>query len=449
MVSIRPPVMTLLGLPWGPLASWDAVGKCFITLTAFTALFVACCLFLLLRVGLKLPYFVIASASALAALGPYPAGSDAHFSATGFMADSFFAWVAFAATLLISYEAIPCGSSTADDLVRGVFWAIILLTGALTKVSFFYFIVLIVPALFAIRMRHSGLRSAFVALISFAVCSVPTAIYYLRYGQSALKNGFAASFGHDAPFYYVPLSQFLSDTIRQSPGLLLLMLVAAAGIIYLVLKRRDAAWSVNVLPLLIMVGYCATALASSNREIRYVFPAIIASPFLIGILLSGKTSVFSRGHATIAAIFVFCFLLVASVPMLHRANRQCIHVPEVVLAQAADFNAKRILLATDSSSLNDSLMRVAIAIAPSRPQVETETLAWRAGSGMAIESDFREILESDIVVFQNKEELDSPYTNQRVPEYEQYTRQHFGDAPIKAVDGVRIYGVAPIRPQQP
>ncbi len=24
MVSVRPPVMTFLGLPWGPLASWDA-----------------------------------------------------------------------------------------------------------------------------------------------------------------------------------------------------------------------------------------------------------------------------------------------------------------------------------------------------------------------------------------------------------------------------------------
>src|ERR1700722_7419026 len=53
MLSIRPPVMTLLGLPWGPLASWDAAGKGFITLTAVTGFFVACCLFFLLRIGLR------------------------------------------------------------------------------------------------------------------------------------------------------------------------------------------------------------------------------------------------------------------------------------------------------------------------------------------------------------------------------------------------------------
>src|SRR5271166_5754920 len=45
MVNIRPPVMTLLGLPWGPLPSWDAAGKCFVTLAGFTALFAACCWF--------------------------------------------------------------------------------------------------------------------------------------------------------------------------------------------------------------------------------------------------------------------------------------------------------------------------------------------------------------------------------------------------------------------
>ena len=32
MVESHPPAMMLLGLPWGPLASWDAAGNCFITL---------------------------------------------------------------------------------------------------------------------------------------------------------------------------------------------------------------------------------------------------------------------------------------------------------------------------------------------------------------------------------------------------------------------------------
>ena len=444
MVSIRPPVMTLLGLPWGPLESWDAAGKCFITFTAFTGLFAACCLFLLLRAGMKLPYLVIASACVLASLSPYPVHPDnAHFFASGFMADSLFAWIAFAATLLIPFEATTPCSSTAASIVRGVFWAVILVTGAMTKVSFFYFILFIVPTLFAIRTRHSGFRSALLALISLAVCSVPAAIYYLRFGRIALKNGFAASFGHDAPLYNVPLSQFLSETIRQSPGLLLSVTLTVAGLIYLLYKRRDAAWSISALPFLIMLGYCATTLASSNRDIRYSFPAIIMPPFLVGLLLSDKAYVFSRDHATIAAIFVFCCLLAASVPMLHRSNIQSIHLSDVVLAQAANSNAKRVLLATDSSTLNNSLMKLAIVVSPLRPQVESDTLGWRAASGIPTDADVPDFRESDLIVFQNNEALDSPITNQRVSLYEQYARQRFGNTPIKVADGIRIYGKNP------
>jgi hypothetical protein len=367
MVSFRPPVMTLLGLPWGPLASWDAAGKCFITLTAFTAFFVACCLFLLLRIGLKPLYLVIASVCVFAALGPYPAGADAHFWAAAFVADSLFAWNAFAAMLLIPYEAKNPTSSTTDALVRGILWAAIFSVGAITKVSFLYFIVLTIPILFVVSIRHSGVRSALLSMISLTLCSLPVALYWLRYGQPVLSYGRAASFGPTAHFYYVPLSQFLCDTVRQSPGMLLSGMFAIVSAAYLIVKRRDVAWGTNVLPLLIMLGYCTISLASSNREIRFLLPGIIGLPFLIGILISGKTPAFPHGPATIAAILVFCCLVAAAVPMSHRANRQSIAISEAVLAQAAESNAKRVLLATDSSTLNYPLMKVAIAVSPSRP----------------------------------------------------------------------------------
>jgi hypothetical protein len=254
---------------------------------------------------------------------------------------------------------------------------------------------------------------------------------------AVVSYGRAASFGPTAHFYYVPLSQFLSDTVRQSPGMLLSGMFAIVSAAYLIVKRRDVAWGTNVLPLLIMLGYCTISLASSNREIRFLLPGIIGLPFLIGILISGKTPAFPRGLATIAAILVFCCLVAAAVPMSHRANRQSIAISEAVLAQAAESNAKRVLLATDSSTLNYPLMKVAIAVSPSRSPVEIIGLAWRTGP---IEDDFRDIRESDLVVFQDKPDV--PFTNQRVAEYEQYTRQHFGDVAIKVVDGIRIYGVS-------
>jgi hypothetical protein len=78
MVSIRPPAMTLLGLPWGPLASWDAARNCFITLAAVISLLAASCLYLLLRIGVKPFFLIVASVCVVASLGPYPPGATAH-----------------------------------------------------------------------------------------------------------------------------------------------------------------------------------------------------------------------------------------------------------------------------------------------------------------------------------------------------------------------------------
>ena len=286
-------------------------------------------------------------------------------------------------------------------------------------------------------MRYSGLRSAWVTLASFCACSLPVIIYYLRYGKLALHNGVAASFGHDAPFYHIPLSRFLGSAVRQSPGLLLGWIFVIACIVYWIVKRRDIALGANVIPLLIIIGYCTTSLASSNREIRFLFPGIIALPFLIGILVSAKANVVPRGSAIIAAILVFCCLAAAGLPMLHRADRQSIAKSEIVLGQAVEVNAKRVLLATDTSSLNLELMNLAIAISsPPRP-VETDTLAWDAAFGASVDDDYRKIRDSDLIVFLNG---GPPVTNQRVSEDEQYARQYFGDVPIKIVDGIRMYG---------
>src|SRR5262249_35777863 len=149
----------------------------------------------------------VASACVLAALGPFPAQSEAHIFATGFMSDSLMAWSAFAATLLIPYESMTDASSTRSSIARGILWGAIFSLGALTKASYLYFALLIIPVVFTIRLRHCGRRSAFVAVTAAGICWAPVAGYWLRYGFPALKNGWAASFGRDAALYYVPMRE--------------------------------------------------------------------------------------------------------------------------------------------------------------------------------------------------------------------------------------------------
>ena len=92
MVGIHPPAMTLLGLPWGPMTSWDGASNCFLSLAAATSALAALCLYLLLRIGAKPIFLATASVCVVAAIGPYPAGARMREIATGFMADSLLAW---------------------------------------------------------------------------------------------------------------------------------------------------------------------------------------------------------------------------------------------------------------------------------------------------------------------------------------------------------------------
>ena len=102
----------------------------------------------------------------------------------------------------------------------------------------------------------------------------------------------------------------------------------------------------GILALLIVMGYAIVPLVSTNREIRFEFPAIVALPFLTGVLLSGTEHSAPGRYAALAAGLVFCGLLAAGLPTWHRANRQSISRCDAVLAQAAKCNAKLIMLAT-------------------------------------------------------------------------------------------------------
>jgi hypothetical protein len=439
------PVMPLLGLPWGSLASWDAAGNCFVTLAAVISLLAASCLYLLLRLGVNPWFLVVASVCVGASLGPYPPGVhsafDAHTIATGFMTDSLLAWTALAAVLLIPYEVrTPC-PSIRSAVLRGILCASILSLGVMTKVSFLYFIGLIVPIVFFTRLHHGGRRSAFAWLLAFVCWSAPAAVYWVRYGRSAFAQARASTFGGTADFYYVPPLQFLARTIRGSPGLGLSLVLMVAALVYLVIKRRLVQSWPEFAAFLMILGYGILALASANKQIRYAFPAIVALPFLLAILLSrqpDRTPAPSHALAALAAGLALLGLVAAGVPTRHRADRQSISRADAVLAQSVRCNAKSILLATDSPTLNFFLLNLALEFSPSG--ASTGTLAYQVMTGVPIEEDFRALSESDMVVFQDARRINPRFTNQRVAEYERYIRQG-GSVPIRVGDDVSVYAM--------
>jgi hypothetical protein len=354
------------------------------------------------------------------------------------MADSLLAWTVLAAVLLIPYEArMPC-PPIRGAVLRGILWGSILSLGVMTKVNFLYFVVLIVPILFFIRLHHAGLRSALAALIACACCSVPSALYFLRWGRPAFNNARASSFGWLSHFYYAPALQFLGYNIRESLGLLFSFVLTAAALIYLVIKRRLMQSWPDFLALSIIIGFGLIVLAAPNRQIRFEFPAIVALPFLAGILMSGKEHSAPGPSAALAAGLVFCGLLAAGVPTRHRANRQSLSRCDAVMAQAVRCNAKTIVLATDSPTMNLGLMGLELEFSASG--ASASALGYQAIFGVPIEEDFRAMRESDQVVFQDGDALSPPFSNQRVSEYERYLRQS-GSVPIRVGDDMSVYSM--------
>jgi hypothetical protein len=215
------------------------------------------------------------------------------------------------------------------------------------------------------------------------------------------------------------------------------MLMAAALIYLLTKKRLTQSWP-DFAALLIVTGFGIVVLASTNRHIRYEFPAFVALPFLTGILMSGKGRSVPRPYAALAAGFVLCGLIAASVPTGHRPDRQYLSRCEAVLAQAVRCHAKRIVLATDSPTLNGDLMDLAMKF--SAPTVSVDNLAYQAMMGVPIEEDFHTISESDQVVFQDRRELTPAFTNQRVSEYEHYIRQGESVA-VRVGNDITVYSM--------
>ena len=198
-------------------------------------------------------------------------------------------------------------------------------------------------------------------------CRLPSQSICFIWGRSAFENGGASSFGQVAGLYKVPILPFLSESIRLSPGLIPSLLFIAFGLVYCVNKGRRAVLGPDFLALLITIVFGISALASLNRQIRYAFPAVVAPPFLIAILLYFKADPISDRPAALAAGLVFLGLLIAGVPTEHRPDRQSINRSEAALTQAANCNARSIILATDSLTLNMDLMDLAEVLDKTEP----------------------------------------------------------------------------------
>ncbi len=441
MVGIRPPAMTMLGIPWGSISSWGGTGRCFISLDLVISFLVALCVFLLARIGVKPILLVLAGICAFAALGPLFHRGVINGFASGFMADSLFAWTILAALLLIPLEARSDHLLLRDGFLRGVFGGVILSLGTMTKISFLYFVMLIVPTLLTIVFRRRGLTGVLAAFAGLCLSSAPSAAYLLKFGRPALTNGAQSSFGQTATLYNESLLAFFGSNVNDSTGLAIAFVLVVAGIAIAIFRERERIRLADILPPLILSGFEIIVLNSVNRDIRYTFPAIVAFPFLVALLLSAQTKPIPRRIAASAAAVVFCSLAVAALPTRHRAEREAsLGRADAAIAHALSCSHSHILLGTDTGTLNHPLLHLASAVTPAASRIEIDSLAYDAVNGIPFSEDTRQIQDADEVILQDEPAPNAPvFSNQRVPEYRHYISGLPEFSPVKVWRDVTIY----------
>jgi hypothetical protein len=112
-------------------------------------------------------------------------------------------------------------------------------------------------------------------------------------------------------------------------------------------------------------------------------------------------------------------MIAASVPAKSRAGRESLDRCDAILALATRQNARQIVLATDSPTLNPMLMELDRALSgPGFPSIGA--VGWSAASGVPIEQDFQTMSRADMVVFKDQSAQNLGFTNPRVPKYERY-----------------------------
>jgi hypothetical protein len=309
----------------------------------------------------------------------------------------------------------------------------------MTKINFLYFLGLILPILLVIRYRHDGLRSCWAALIGFAVTSAPAAAYLLRYGRRSLENGGASSFGALAKLYSTPLAQTLEETLRGTPGLFFYIAALLAALAYLAVKRRSQMRWPDLAALLIALGFGAIVFASPNLQFRYAFPLIVAFPFLLAVMLTGTGVPVPRRSVALSAALVSIILIAAAFPMQFRAQRRdSLGRADAVVAQALRCRNGAILLATDSATLNDSLLSVAVDLTGEATPLDVRALGPRAMYDLPISGDFQMLAQADAVVFQD-DVIFPKFSNTRVKDYKRYIDQQKEYAPTQVWSDVTVY----------
>ncbi len=282
----KSPIMAFLLLPWGwkPM-NIETLSFAATSLMGFIFCLIAISFYALYKSDIS-PLKLMLAALALA-LNPI-----LHDSSGIILSDNLVSWAVIALFSLVFLESTLSSVNLKCSILMGLLWAIPINIGLLSKVTFCFFLIFLVPSLLFVRWRRSSQKSLFISMLTAGVVSIPTLIIWLKFGSHFIDHAIMFSHGPLAAFYSVPgmdkigfLNLFLSSVGKWRYPVLLLATIA----IGMSWSRKKWSWYEWV-PTVAILAYYWVCSGTPNRDLRFVYPVMYGLPLAL-CLIGGRQKV--------------------------------------------------------------------------------------------------------------------------------------------------------------
>jgi hypothetical protein len=414
----KSPAMMLLAVPWGRPGTTEAgLGLLPVTLGILEVSLAVSVLLLLARLGI--PQGLTAGAALVLTLT-----APLRELAGRMMADLSFSLIVLLACLLVPLEARPGDGDARADVLRGSLWGTVLGLGLGQKMTFLVFGGVLLPSLVAFRWRARGAGSAWRTAAWAALFASPflaiTAIYWSNlYGHARLSAS-----GSYAEFYSMGMNalQYLGSIVRSAPVLVAFSVVGAAALCVGLMRRRPAACA--VLPgLAALLLYAAFVLASPNHDPRFAMPIEVALPFLLVAAWPRPVDGGPAGALQRAPLLLLVGVLL-SIPAAIRYDFSNI-ADQARMMRGLPPGHHRLVLATDSPTLNVESLVLALELAPEKKrEVGIDLVVYDEADGHDLRFSQRKIGLADYMILQSdSSRLWPDWTNRHVEAFREIARE--------------------------
>lgn len=416
----KSPVMSLLLLPWGALTGWpQLLGLANVSL-AILNLGMVIALMMVLAAS-KVPAWSILLAAVSVCLSPLMVSYRG-----AYLSDFSMALAVAGLMALTIHEQQPRPVGTGVDVARGLLWGLFLAVGFGSKLSFGYFAVTMFPLIFWSRLRLRGLRSASIAAGMAALMVGGVGLLYLANIEGYFGHLINATVGGVAERYADGLTtrQYLARVLGSiGPAWFPLAALAIAAVAF---GRGRQSLKIGVLWGLCVLGiYFALVAGSANRDDRFLFPVLVAAPFLLCQMTAAGAGRPAEVRPTTMLPALGALLaglsLIMAFPTVSRIDLRWVAVADEVLRSVQDRGGSRVVVASDAGQFNIETLILAREIDRARlGTIHIETVVYDEAHRRSLDHSLERLAQADHVVMHVLDGSAPDWTNSRHEQFQRY-----------------------------